>query len=176
MASNGRKHGKNATSRARTKQAKEPAAGAVPVAFEPDQEMEAHFGLKGNQIRAIHVYVTTGNVTQAAEAAGVHRGTVHRWLQKDHHFMAAVNQYRRILRQSYQDQLLQAGGRALETLLEAIEQGEDPELAFKFLKGLGLLSGRLPELDPTNPAFYESREVLEEMKFGYGMDLEERRY
>lgn len=47
--------------------------------------------IRPNQARALEVYLATGDVTKATEAADVGRSTFYRWQQTDPAFQAALN-------------------------------------------------------------------------------------
>jgi len=74
------------------------------------------------------VLVTTGNVTQAAEAAGVTRQTVHRWLRDDDRFKRALALAERDALARLNRGLLRLSDKAMKALEAALD---DPEIATK---------------------------------------------
>jgi len=90
-------------------------------------------------------------VTTAAQAAGVDRTTVHRWLRSDFDFQAALNRARRELRDAMSSRLHDAAQRAVQTVCAAVEGG-DAKIAIALLKGLGLLDGRAAAIGVDNPS------------------------
>ena len=98
-------------------------------------------------------------ITGAAAAANVARETVQRWLREDHHFRAAYNSCRRELFEASRTRLLAAAIGAAQNLAAAVQAGDLPTSAL-ILKGLGVLSGREPNLGPESAARLE-REHLE---------------
>jgi hypothetical protein len=90
---------------------------------------------------------------EAATAAGVHRGTVWRWLTGDPRFIARYNAGRREIADRARAGLLTLGQLAIKAVQEALE-GDDPALRFKAaVKTLELLGvGREPPSGSTDPA------------------------
>ena len=103
------------------------------------------------------------NVTEAAKAAKVDRTTVHRWLKTDFEFQAAFNRGRQELQDALQARLLQLAERAIETIEEAVAEG-DVRAALAVLKGLGLLDGRPLPLNSDDPADLEREWEIENMR------------
>jgi len=98
--------------------------------------------LPPQQIRALVALLGGARITAAAEASGVDRTTVHRWLREDWHFQAALNRGRRELKDAIEARLLCLAEQAAETVEQAIQRG-DSRAALSLLKGLGLL-GKQP--------------------------------
>ena len=86
-------------------------------------------------------------IIQAAEAAGVNRGTLYRWLKVDAQFRAAYNFWQQEHRESCRTGLLKCAEKAVARLNEAV--GFDQRLAFQVVKELGLFSKvQMPNTDP----------------------------
>lgn len=100
-------------------------------------------GLEPRQLTAIESLLTGSTITDAATAAGVDRGTVHRWLKDDLDFQATLNGRRAALYQEFSDRLAGLAPRAIDVLAGALDMG-DVKAAVSILKGLGLLSGERP--------------------------------
>ena len=99
--------------------------------------------------RAAIAVLTAGRTrSEAAAAAGVHRATVHRWLQNDPQFQAAFNAWQNDVRTTAQAQLLAATHEAIATVLTAI-RGGDSRLAWKLLQAQNMAVP--PAAGPTDP-------------------------
>jgi hypothetical protein len=102
------------------------------------------------QVAAMAVLLAGGTVTAAADAAGVHRTTVHTWLRDDAGFIAAYNRGRREVLDGMYARLLRVADKAVATVEQAVEG--DPKTAVALLRGLGLLSGSPGGIGPTDAA------------------------
>jgi hypothetical protein len=69
--------------------------------------------LSPTQQQALAALLAGSTVTAAADAEGVDRTTVHRWLRSDYDFQAAMNRARRELRDATASRLYDAAKRAL---------------------------------------------------------------
>jgi DNA-binding LacI/PurR family transcriptional regulator len=96
-------------------------------------------------------------VSAAAEAAGVSRETVHRWLRNDWQFRASLNRARRELQESVNARLLACSHKAADNIAQAIESG-DVRLSLVILRGLGALSGNPPTLGTDDPDLLRDEE------------------
>jgi AcrR family transcriptional regulator len=74
------------------------------------------------------VLLVAGNVTEAAEAAGVTRQTVHRWIRSDERFKRALARAERDALAALNRGLLRLSSKAMEALEAALD---DPEIATK---------------------------------------------
>jgi hypothetical protein len=119
--------------------------------------------LQPKQTLAVEQLVAGGTVTQAAEAAGVDRTTVHRWLRNDFAFQAAYNNAQRDLRREVEDRLTRLTNAAAETVVAAVEGG-DVRAALAVLRGLGLLPGRQPTIGADDPEELAERAAIAERK------------
>lgn len=86
--------------------------------------MTPNITLRPNQRRAIEVLVTTGNVTAAAEAAGVTRQTVHRWLRDNDEFKRALALAERAALAKLNRNLLRLSDKAIKALEKALDDDE----------------------------------------------------
>jgi hypothetical protein len=77
-------------------------------------------------------------LSSAAEAAGVNRVTLWRWLKTDPAFAHAYRQWKLELRESSEAQLLRVGERAVAAVARATEAG-DAKIALAILREMGLL-------------------------------------
>ena len=104
-------------------------------------------GLSPAQQKALLALLEGQTVTAAAQAAGVDRTTVHRWLRHSKHraFRAALEEGRRELRRAMSARLLALLPKAADCLDAALAEG-DSKAALALLKGLGFLPG------PVRPA------------------------
>jgi len=80
--------------------------------------------LTAQQERVLERLLTGETVTAAAEAVGVDRSTVHRWLREDLKFQAAYNRQRRELQEAYAARMLSLADHAIATVEHAITNGD----------------------------------------------------
>jgi hypothetical protein len=118
--------------------------------------------LEPAQILALEALLSGQTVTEAAEAAGVNRTTVHRWLRDHFHFQAELNAARLALRQASFVRLDALAERALEVLQQSLSTGNDARIAIEILKGAGLLGGDR-QIGATNAEILE-RETRSDME------------
>jgi predicted transcriptional regulator len=76
------------------------------------------------QLQAVELVFAGRNQTQIAEAVGVGRETVSRWINHDSQFQAALNRRRHHLWESFEDRLRGLLPKALEVLEAELETGE----------------------------------------------------
>jgi hypothetical protein len=76
------------------------------------------------QAQAVELVFAGRNQTQIAEAVGVGRETISRWINHDADFQAALNRRRRYLWQSFEDRLRGLLPKALDVLETELETGE----------------------------------------------------
>ncbi len=72
------------------------------------------------QFKAIESLLETGSITQAAEAAGVTRKTVHEWLKQDH-FSTALNEAQSDVIQALTCDMVRIGRKAAATVETALD-------------------------------------------------------
>ena len=106
--------------------------------------------LTPQQILAIEQLTTGATIGKTAEAVGVSRETVHRWLREDWTFQAAANSARRDIHEAVQRRLLAMTDRALSTVAEAIDKG-DLGASLALLKRLGTLDGPAVSVGSDDP-------------------------
>ncbi|MDA2979697.1 MAG: helix-turn-helix domain-containing protein [Actinomycetota bacterium] len=99
----------------------------------------ADHSLTTNQSLAVRRIASGDSIADTARLTGVHRSTVHRWLNEPE-FMAELNVARSELQQHADAQLLNLIGKAISQVAAAIEGG-DTSAAIAVLKGMGLLPG-----------------------------------
>lgn len=106
--------------------------------------------LDPSKITALEHLLAGSSVKEAADAAGVHRGTVHRWKREDFAFRAVYNRRRRELQRAAVSRVHQMMHTALDQLEEDLEAGRlSPAQTLRFLESAGVLSGELPDPGPT---------------------------
>lgn len=125
---------------------------AVPEPSEAD--------LPPKQIPALEALLTGASVTDAAEQAGVDRTTVSRWKNQDPNFMAALNAGTAELRDEMERRMDHLTRSAVDTVAEAIENG-DVVTARQFLRGRGLLDRDPPPTGPTDPELLAMKKMLD---------------
>ena len=92
------------------------------------------------QLLAVSVLVAGDTMTAAAEAAGVDRSTVYRWLRDDFAFQAAVNAGRHELQEEIRGKLFRLAVDAADTVAAAIRAG-DARTGLAVLRELEVLNG-----------------------------------
>lgn len=134
-----------------------PAADPTPpVALSKSEIVESDDGLSPAQRSAITQLARGRSIKAAADAVGIHRGTLHRWLREDPAFRAAFHAWQAEALDSLGTQLLSLGAPSVRTYRRAINKG-DVRAAGQVLKGLGLFTP--PRPGPQDPA--ECRRVAE---------------
>jgi len=117
-------------------------------------------GLTPKQVLAAGALTAGQTITDAAQAAGVDRSTVHRWLREDFHFQAALNAARRDLLSEIENRLLRLAHDAANAVGQAIEAG-DVSAAIAVLRGIGALSGKRPAIGLENPEELRQEDATE---------------
>lgn len=108
------------------------------------QQNATEFDVPANQRLAIEALVSGKNMTAAAQAAGVSRATLWRWMNKDAEFQAALNSYKREVLEQVETQAVGLAKLAIEAIEKALRDG-DAKTGIAVLRGLGMLDGsRLP--------------------------------
>jgi hypothetical protein len=102
--------------------------------------------LTSAQEKALAAWLTGKSVTDAASAA-VDRTTVHRWLKSDFTFQAALNRGKCNLREAVPARLMTIAEECVSKSLK----GGNSKTALTVLKGLGLLDGKRPDIDSSDP-------------------------
>jgi hypothetical protein len=122
--------------------------------------------LSPGQERTVEALVAGSTITAAAEAAGVTRQTIHRWLRESFAFQACLNAARRDLREEVENRLEALATEAIEVVAQAIREG-DARVGLAVLRGLGLLDGKHREIGAESSARLESqarnREILDSL-------------
>jgi len=112
------------------------AAQATALAV-PLEQIAEHLSAPQNE--ALAALVAGKTVKDAAEIAGIHRATLHRWITTEPLFRAAYNAWQHEARESSKARLLSVAQTALDSVAQTIQAG-NPRLAYNLLKDLGLLS------------------------------------
>ena len=114
------------------------------VLAEPAANLESVGDRLTAQQHAVLSLLASGrSVMAAAESAGIHRGTVHRWLSTDLNFRAAYNAWKKETVELAAGRLAKLSDDAVSVVCDAL-QSRDARTAVAVLKGLGLLCGRRP--------------------------------
>jgi hypothetical protein len=114
------------------------------------------------QHRAIFALVAGKGMSAAARAAGVHRGTVLRWLRDNDHFAAEYNAWHAETRDKARARLLKAVDDAVDVVINAL-QAQDPRTALALLSKLAILVPITPGPTTTGQV-REEREIQTKMK------------
>jgi hypothetical protein len=80
----------------------------------------------------------------AADAAGVNRSTVYRWLEKDPAFKAAYRDWRTELARLAHARLMALSEAAVDAVAQAVEGG-DARMAMTVLQRMGMMTAQEPE-------------------------------
>jgi len=80
--------------------------------------------LTAQQLVAIGQLVEGQSISAAARVAGVHRGTVHRWINADPDFRAAHEHVRAQMLDAAHSRLLTLADKAIATIGKAIKRGD----------------------------------------------------
>lgn len=115
--------------------------------------------LPANQQAALESLLSGETMETAAQAAGVRRETVSRWLSRDWVFQAAYNRELRGMQQRAFGRLYGLVDGAVETVEKAITGG-DVRSAVAVLRGLGLLRGFVMRPGSDNPERLEAEEEI----------------
>lgn len=114
------------------------------------QNATDEFELSPSQWAAIEHLLTGATVTEAAEAVGVDRTTVHRW-RKEPAFQAAYNRGISELRDAAQARIYRLAEKAARTVEVALD-ADNVTAAIAVLKGTGYLSGEPVHVGPSDPS------------------------
>jgi hypothetical protein len=127
-----------------------PAVASGPAADLPAPQQEALAAIKAGL-----------SFPKAAEAAGVGRTTIYRWVQSDPHFRAAYNAWQHETPESAHARLLKLTEKAVE-VVEAAMRRSDEKTAVALLKHLGVLRPR--RTGTTEPKVLQVQMLLEKSK------------
>jgi hypothetical protein len=100
--------------------------------------------LTAPQLAAIGQLADGQSISAAARIAGVHRGTVHRWINEHPDFRAAYEHVRAQMLDATQSRLLTLADKAITTIGKAIKRG-DVTVSMNLVKSLGLLAPPAPD-------------------------------
>lgn len=96
--------------------------------------------LTSPQLLAVAALVAGDTMTASAQAAGVDRSTVYRWLRDDFDFQAAVNAGRHELREEIRGKLFKLAVDAADAVTAAV-RGGDARTGLAVLRELHILNG-----------------------------------
>lgn len=105
------------------------------------------------QAQVVRSLAAGRSVSAAAREAGLHRSTIHNWLNQSPAFSEAVRQARQDFQNELSDQLLELSAAALESLRGLLSNPETPP-AVRLRAALAILDRPLPApagFDETNP-------------------------
>jgi AcrR family transcriptional regulator len=94
-----------------------------------------------NQRAGLETLPSGKTITESADAAGVNRATLHRWLRDDYAFCAHLNAARREVRETTFARIEALAERAIDVLRDALQKDGDGRVTLEVLKGTGLLDG-----------------------------------
>jgi AcrR family transcriptional regulator len=126
--------------------------GPIPLVTDKSEQ------LSPAQARAIEMLASGHTVATAAEAVGVGRTTIYRWLKGDAAFVAAFNAWQQDMLDTARGRLLALTDTAVNAVSKSMEKG-DAKTALALLKHLGAL--RRPTPGPTDPADVERLQDLQ---------------
>ncbi len=130
-----------------------------------DSGVESH-ELSPTQQKALSALGEGATITAAADAAGVDRTTVHRWLRDDFAFQAEWNRLRAEIRKDNVARIEHLADSAFDAVRTAIEAG-DARIAVAVLKGIGLLDGQAPSICSDDPAILREEDDLAKLEANY---------
>ena len=120
------------------------------AASDQPQGDESDFpGLTACQAEAVRLLTFGTPVAHAAQAIGVNRSTLFRWLEQDQ-FKALLNRGRQDRQTAIQTQLEMLAQRAVNAVAGRLDGGGD-QTGMQLLKGLGFLPGVLTKIDSSDP-------------------------
>lgn len=105
-------------------------------------------GLGQTQEAALDALRTGSTFRQAAQAAGVSRPTIYRWMQSDPHFRAAYNAWKQEQIESARSRIIRLTDKAVD-VVEGALAANDRRVAVHVLKNSGALDrGQRESIDP----------------------------
>lgn len=93
------------------------------------------------QAKALEALLEGASITDAAAAAGVDRGTLHRWRRNDFAFQAELNAGRKDLRQAIAHRLERLANDATQCVGKAVREG-DVKAALEIMKRIDVFAPR----------------------------------
>jgi len=116
------------------------------VESECDNAVALVAGLSPTQQTAFEILTRGGTIAAAARAAKVTRRTLYAWLEADHPFASAYEQWKLSIAETSRTRLLMIGEAATVQIARAVNAG-DTRAALAVAKGMGLLSS--PPVGPS---------------------------
>ncbi len=133
----------------------------MPITLTPVESGDAPpEELSATQITALAGLLAGKSVVDAAEAAGVGRTTIYKWLRNDFAFQAAVNRGRRGLRQSVALRVEQLAADAAECVAQAVRNG-NVKAAMEILRRTDMLAPPKIGSDDEEQLAIEHQEQME---------------
>jgi uncharacterized protein (UPF0147 family) len=117
--------------------------------------------LTQNQQKALEVLITNGNVSQAAEAAGVTRQTIYTWKQENKAFQSALEQESAEVVNQLTLRLANLGDQAIQTLQNILEDPNTP--GYVRIRAADIIISKLLQLRESK--IIERRLVFDERKY-----------
>ena len=114
-------------------------------------------GLAGDQRVAFEALAAGQGIVAAAQAAGVNRSTLYRWIHADPLFRATYNAWKRESTESAQGRLVGLANEAVNVVEDALRNG-DAKVATTMLRTMGVM--RTPRRGSTNPHLVELKMEL----------------
>jgi hypothetical protein len=130
----------------------------------------AAIALSPPQQKALNTLASGQTISASAEAAGVSRLTVYRWLKTDPDFVALYNAWREEAVMAARTRLLSLTDVAVTAVADAMGKG-DAKIALAVLKATGALDR--PQLGPTDPADVRRKQRIERDNAQMQMNMEE---
>jgi hypothetical protein len=152
-----------------------PVPVAASTADEPvviDRPRGARAALTAGQEIALQRLFAGSSVAQAARAAQVDRRTVFRWMQENHHFVAAYNAWQREMVASGRARVLAMNDLALDTVQNAMLKG-DTRAAIQVAKANGAMDA--PKPGTTDPDYFHHRKKLRDRARRKAIEAAERK-
>ena len=129
-----------------------PPPPKAPTSQELQQQLSAE------QLRVLAEITAGRGITAAAQTLGIHRSTIHRWLNHDPAFRAAYNAWRQELMELSRSRLLKGSESAIDAVLAACDRG-DARIGLSLLKSLGVLSR--PQIGSANARYAATEQELD---------------
>ena len=114
--------------------------------------------LSPDQLRVLGEITAGRSITAAAQTLGLHRSTIHRWLNDDPAFRAAYNAWRQEVTELGRSRLLKGSESAIDAVLAACAKG-DARIGLSLLKQLGVLSPA--QIGSANVSYAATEQELE---------------
>jgi hypothetical protein len=123
--------------------------------------------LSASQIEVLGALATGASIAESARRAGVHRSTVHDWINRNNLFVAQVNQLKCERLDSVRTQMHSLSSAALDALRDILTSSKTPastrlQAALALLDSLGALESN--PIGPTDPHAVSDARRLQQMR------------